>query len=301
MAGLLGIFLAAMMAGLNNRVGALALADVRGALGFGLDDASWLSTAYTAGELIAMPFAAWFAITLSVRRFHLWMVGTCTVLAVLLPFVQDLNLLLGLRFVQGISSGTLIPILMMAALKFLPPNIRLHGLALYAMTATFAPNLAIWLAGQWTDGFFDWRWVYWQIVPVAAGRRLLVGWGLPRERSRRRASGRPTGSAWPSAYRPSGLISDRARPGRAPGLVQLAIDHGGVAGRVGPAVRLPADRVVSPIAVPQAADPRAPQSGTGLHPFRLPAGGSAVRLAAACQLPRADPELPLDADGTRSA
>lgn len=54
--GLLGIFLAAMMAGINNRVGALALADVRGALGFGLDDASWLNTAYVAGELIAMPF-----------------------------------------------------------------------------------------------------------------------------------------------------------------------------------------------------------------------------------------------------
>jgi MFS transporter, DHA2 family, multidrug resistance protein len=181
MAGLLGIFLAAMMAGLNNRVGALALADVRGALGFGLDESSWLSTAYTAGELIAMPFAAWFAITLSVRRFHLWMVGTSAVLAVLLPFALDLNLLLCLRFLQGISSGTLIPILMMAALKFLPPQIRLHGLALYAMTATFAPNVAIWLAGQWTDGFFDWRWVYWQIVPVAVVAALLVNWGLPRD------------------------------------------------------------------------------------------------------------------------
>ena len=181
MAGLLGIFIAAMMAGLNNRVGALALADVRGALGFGLDEASWLSTVYIAGELIAMPFAAWFAITLSVRRFHLWMVATCAVLAWLLPFVQDLNMLLALRFVQGVSSGTLIPVLMMAALKFLPPNIRLHGLALYAMTATFTPNLAILLAGQWTDHFFDWRWVYWQIVPLAIVAALLVGWGLPRE------------------------------------------------------------------------------------------------------------------------
>lgn len=181
MAGLLGIFLAAMMSGLNNRVGALALADVRGALGFGVDDASWLSTAYTAGELIAMPFAAWFAVTLSVRRFHLWMLGTCAVLAVLLPFVKDLNLLLALRFLQGIGSGTLIPILMMAALKFLPPNIRLHGLALYAMTATFAPNLSIWLAGQWTDGISDWRWVYWQIVPLAVVAGLLVTWGLSRD------------------------------------------------------------------------------------------------------------------------
>jgi DHA2 family multidrug resistance protein len=181
MAGLVGIFLAAMMAGLNIRVGALALADVRGALGFGLDDASWLTTVYSAGELIAMPFSAWFAITLSLRRFELWMLGTCALLAVILPFIHDLNLLLTLRFVQGIASGTTIPLLMMAALKFLPPPIRLYGLALYAMTATFAPNLSIWLAGYWTDGLFDWRWVYWQIVPLAFIAAVLVGRGLPQE------------------------------------------------------------------------------------------------------------------------
>lgn len=181
MAGLVGIFIAAMMAGLNNRVGALALADVSGALGFGLDDASWLTTVYSAGELIAMPFAAWFAITLSVRRFELWMLGTCTLLAVILPFIDDLNLLLVLRFLQGIASGTMIPLLMMAALKFLPPPVRLYGLALYAMTATFAPNLSIWLAGHWTDGLPGWRWAYWQVVPLAVIAGLLIGWGLPRE------------------------------------------------------------------------------------------------------------------------
>ena len=67
MIGLLGIFLAAMMAGLNSRSGSLGLADVRGALGFGLDEASWLNTLYSAGELLAMPFTTWFAITFSVR------------------------------------------------------------------------------------------------------------------------------------------------------------------------------------------------------------------------------------------
>lgn len=179
--GLAGIFLAAMMAGLNARVGALALADVRGALGFGLDDASWLTTAYSAGELIAMPFSAWFALTLSLRRLELWALATCTSLALLLPFIHDLDLLLGLRFVQGIASGTTIPLLMMAALKFLPPPIRLYGLAMYAMTATFAPNLAIWLAGHWTDELLDWRWVYWQIIPLALIAAGLIAWGLPRD------------------------------------------------------------------------------------------------------------------------
>ena len=179
--GLVGILVAAMMAGLNNRVGALALADVRGALGFSLDGASWLTTVYTAGELIAMPFAAWFAITLSIRRFELWMIGTCALLALVMPFIQRLDLLLALRFVQGVASGTMIPLLMMAALKFLPVHIRLHGLALYALTATFAPNVSIWLAGHWTDGLLDWRWVYWQIIPLALIAGGLIAWGLPKD------------------------------------------------------------------------------------------------------------------------
>ncbi|WP_082339907.1 MFS transporter [Pseudomonas sp. Pf153] len=179
--GLLGIFLAAMMAGLNTRVGALAAADIRGAMGLGFDDGSWLSTAYNAGELIAMPFSAWFAITLSVRRLELWMLAGCSLLALILPFIHMLELLLTLRFVQGIACGTTIPLLMMAALKFLPPPIRLYGLALYAMTATFAPNLSIWLAGYWTDGLQDWRWVYWQIIPLATLAAGLIAWGLERE------------------------------------------------------------------------------------------------------------------------
>jgi DHA2 family multidrug resistance protein len=181
MAGLLGIFIAAMMAGMNNRVGAIALADVRGALGFGIDDASWLATAYNAGELIAMPFAAWFAITLSVRRLELGLLGACTLLAVILPCIHDAGLLLVLRFLQGIAGGAMIPLLMMVALKSLPAPVRLYGLAMYAMTATFAPNLSIWLAGQWTDILTDWRWVYWQTVLLAVPAALLVGWGLPRE------------------------------------------------------------------------------------------------------------------------
>ncbi|TLX41593.1 MFS transporter [Xanthobacter autotrophicus] len=178
---LLGIFLSAMMSGLNSRSGSLGLADVRGALGFGSDDASWLNTFYSAGELVAMPFATWFAITFSARRFHLVLVTVSSLIAMVLPFVVDLNLLLVLRTIQGISAGALIPLLMMMALRTLPPSIRLHGLALYAMTATFAPNVAIWIVGQWTDVLVDWRWLYWQFIPVAIVSGCIVAWALPRE------------------------------------------------------------------------------------------------------------------------
>ena len=178
-AGLLGVFIGAMMSGLNNRVGALALVDIRGAHGFSMDGASWLGTAYSAGELIAMPFATWFAITLSLKRFHQMMLTGVVVLAAIIPFADSLPLLIGLRAVQGVAGGALIPVLMMAALRFLPAPIRLHGFALYAMTATFAPNLAIWLTAQWTDQLIDWRLVYWQVIPLGLLALALVGWGMP--------------------------------------------------------------------------------------------------------------------------
>src|SRR5690606_29431166 len=174
--GLLGIFVAATTASLAGRMGALALADLRGALGFGFDAASWLGTAHAAAELIAMPFAAWFAITVSVRRFVLWAIGLSGLAALALPLARSLELMLALRALQGLAGGALIPLLMMAALKFLPPRVKLYGLALYSLTATFASTIAVWLVGVWTDGFADWRLVYWQCVPPLALAAALAGW-----------------------------------------------------------------------------------------------------------------------------
>lgn len=178
--GLFGATLAAIVAGLNNRVPGLVLADVQGALGFARDDASWLNTAYAAGELAAMPFAAWFAITFSLRRFHLAMLGTALALSAIIPLAHDLHLLLALRALQGLCSGGLIPLLMAAALAFLPQSIRLHGLAAYALTATFSPNVALWLATACVDRLEDWRWVYWHVVPIGLLAMGLVAWGIPQ-------------------------------------------------------------------------------------------------------------------------
>jgi DHA2 family multidrug resistance protein len=178
--GLLGILLAAMIAGLNSRVAGLTLADIQGSHGFSADQASWLDTLYAAGELVAMPFSTWFAITFSLRRFHLLMLCASMVIAALLPFAHNLTVLLSLRLLQGITCGALIPMLMMAALRFLPAPIRLHGLALYAMTATFAPNMAVWLAALWVDRLEDWRWVYWHIIPLGVLSAGLVYYGIPK-------------------------------------------------------------------------------------------------------------------------
>ncbi|CAM3937778.1 MFS transporter [Bordetella tumulicola] len=178
--GLLGILLAAMVSGLSGRVPSLVLIDIQGGLGFSKDDISWLTTAYSAGELAAMPFAAWFAITFSMRRFHIAMLAAAMALTTVLPFIRDLHVLLLLRTLHGLCAGSLVPILMMAALRFLPAPIRLHGLALFAMTATLSPNIALWLAALCADRMDDWRWAYWHVIPLGLIAMAMVAWGIPK-------------------------------------------------------------------------------------------------------------------------
>lgn len=180
--GVMGVLVAAIMSGLNSRLGGLVLADTRGALGLGMDDGRWITTVYSAAELVAMPISGWLAITFSMRRYHMALVAVFALLALIMPYAPSFGWLLALRALQGLVGGALIPVLMAAALRFFPPSFKLYGLAIYSLTATFAPNLAVWLAGLWTDGFGDLRLVSWQALPLAALSLAMVGWGIPQDK-----------------------------------------------------------------------------------------------------------------------
>ncbi|WP_019833588.1 MFS transporter [Sphingomonas sp. PR090111-T3T-6A] len=179
--GVMGVLVAAIMSGLTSRVSALALIDLRGGLGLGTDAGQWITTVYTAAELVATLLASWFAVTFSFRRFHIAVVLGSALVAILIPFAPGYGWLLALRTVQGLLGGALVPLLMSAALRFFPLPLRLYGLALYTMTATFAPNLALWLAPLWTDHFSSLRLVYLQALPFAAFAAWAVWWGLPQD------------------------------------------------------------------------------------------------------------------------
>src|SRR5690606_15663564 len=55
--GLLGVLLAVLVAGFNENVTKVALADIRGAMGIGHDEGSWLIALYAAPSVCAMAFA----------------------------------------------------------------------------------------------------------------------------------------------------------------------------------------------------------------------------------------------------
>ena len=182
--GLLGVLLAAMSADLNEFVSLTTLTDVRGALGVSYDPGLWIASLYITGAAVGMAFAPWNAVTFTLRRFTLFTIGLACVVTVLIPFAQNLQALLALRVIQGLSGGLTIPLLMTTALRVLAPQIRIYGLAVYALTVTFTPNISISLAALWVDVMGDWRFVFLQAVPLDAIAAVLVWYGLPQNPSR---------------------------------------------------------------------------------------------------------------------
>ena len=178
--GLVGVLLAVLVSGLNEMVTKVALADIRGALYIGFDEGTWLVAAYTATSVSAMAFAPWCSVTFSLRRFTLWAIGLFTLLGVLCPLAPNYESLLLLRTVQGLAGGALPPMLMTVALRFLPANVKLYGLAGYALTATFGPSLGTPLAALWTE-YVGWQWTFWQIIVPCLIAMIMVAYGIPQD------------------------------------------------------------------------------------------------------------------------
>src|SRR5471032_3699376 len=127
-----------------------------------------------------MAFAPWFGITLTLKRFTIGAVLALMLLGFLCPLAPNLQTFYVLRALQGVASGCLPPMLIIVALRYLPPNIKLYGLAGYALTATFGPSLGTPLAALWTE-YVGWQWAFWQIVGPCLLAMAAVAYGLPQD------------------------------------------------------------------------------------------------------------------------
>jgi len=171
--GLIGMLLASLLAILNEQVTALSLPDIQGALSIGHDDGTWLTALFEAANVATMVFAPWFGITIGA-------VLATMLFGFLCPLAPNLPILYLLRVLQGIAGGCLPPMLIIVALRYLPPKVKLYGLAGYALTATFGPALGTPLAALWTE-YAGWQMAFWQIVPLGLISCVAIQQGLPAD------------------------------------------------------------------------------------------------------------------------
>jgi MFS transporter, DHA2 family, multidrug resistance protein len=181
--GLGGVLIAAMASEFNDQVTSIALIDIRGALGISHDSGTWIESLYVSAEIIGMAISPWLLMTFTLRRWTLFAIALCGASSVLIPFSPNIEALYALRLLQGLAGGLIIPLLMTTAFRVLTPDIRLYGLAVYALTATFTPALAATVAAFWTD-IVDWRFVFFQTIPLCCLAGVLVWYCLDQDQPR---------------------------------------------------------------------------------------------------------------------
>lgn len=176
--GVFGVLLGAMVATCTGRLLSVGLADLRGALHLGVDEASWLGTAFNAALMFIGPFSVYLGGLLGPRRVLLACAGAFTVLSLLMPFASHLPVLLLLLVLAGLAAGTFYPLTLSFVLRNLPIQYVLLGIAMYAMDIVFTTNVATWLEAWYMD-HLSWRWIFWTGAVLTPVMIVLIYYGIP--------------------------------------------------------------------------------------------------------------------------
>jgi MFS transporter, DHA2 family, multidrug resistance protein len=166
-----GATLGAFMAVLNIQIVNASLADIQGAIGAGIDDGGWISTSYLIAEILVIPLSGWLAQVFSIRVYLLTNAILFLAFSAACALAQDLPQMIVLRALQGFFGGVLIPMAFTLIITLLPRTKQPVGLALFALSATFAPAIGPTIGGYLTENF-GWQYIFY--VNLAPGA-LMIG------------------------------------------------------------------------------------------------------------------------------
>jgi DHA2 family multidrug resistance protein len=180
LAGVFGVWVAGLMALMNSRLINFGQADLRGVFGTDVVDSTWTTVAYAMGEIAIVPMTPWLSSIFSGRRAIVAAVLTLTIAGLAATTEPQYQILLVLRFAQGLGGGALLPLLLMTLLRFVPLHQRIWAFAAYTFLTTVTPDIAETLDGWYTD-ILTWKTIFLQNLVLAPIACTLVLIGLPIE------------------------------------------------------------------------------------------------------------------------
>ena len=154
------------MAILNIQITNASLLNIEGGIGTGVDNGSWISTSYLIGEIIVIPLTDFLSRVFSFRRYMLASATLFAIFSVACAFTHDLPSMIAMRGLQGFAGGVLIPMAFTLVLTKLPKPQQPVGLAIFALSVTFAPAIGPTIGGYLTENH-GWQTIFFvNVVPT---------------------------------------------------------------------------------------------------------------------------------------
>ena len=176
----LAAMIGSFMAILNIQITNASLLNIEGGIGTGVDNGSWISTSYLIGEIVVIPLTDYLSRVFSFRRYMLASAALFAVFSVACAFTHDLPSMIAMRGLQGFAGGVLIPMAFTLVLTKLPKPQQPIGLAVFALSVTFAPAIGPTIGGYLTENY-GWQTIF--FVNVLPTLVMLAALYLTLERT----------------------------------------------------------------------------------------------------------------------
>ena len=189
--GILGVIIGAGVVTLTGRMISLGLADLKGGLGLGFDDGSWISSAYNIALMFVGPFTVYVGGLLGPRRILFLAATSFTFICLLAPLIHSYSLLIVAMVLAGLTSGTFYPLTLTFALRNIPLRFLPYTIALYATSVDGAVNIAPSLYG-WYREHLSWHWMFWNSAVITAFMMLCIYFGIPKAAAAKKSGPAPS-------------------------------------------------------------------------------------------------------------
>jgi MFS transporter, DHA2 family, multidrug resistance protein len=167
------VMLATFMEVLDTSVANVALPSIAGSLSAGVNESTWVLTAYLVANAIVLPLSGWFSTLFGRKRFYMACVAVFTVSSLLCGVAPSLPLLVVFRVLQGLGGGALQPISQAILVESFPREKQGVATAFYGMGVVVAPVIGPTLGGWMTDNL-SWRWIFLINIPFGVLSILLT-------------------------------------------------------------------------------------------------------------------------------
>ncbi len=161
-------------------IAAIALPDMRGAMGATQDQITWTITGNIVASAVATPLAGWLAGKMQARTMLLVCVFGFVLATVACGAAQSLEELVLYRVLQGAFGALVMPVSQALVLNAFEEDQRSMAMAVWGMGVVLGPIMAPMLGG-YLGQEFGWRWIFFMMVPFGAVAMVGVALFVPKQ------------------------------------------------------------------------------------------------------------------------
>ncbi len=160
----LAVSVGTLLISLDQFIANVALPTISGDLGVSQDNGTWIITSYIVANAIMVPLTGW--LTSIFGRVRLFCISAIlfSIMSLMCGLSVNFSMLLFFRILQGLVSGSLIP-LSQALLLMLFPNKKGFAMGMWGLVVMVGPALGP-VVGGWITGNYSWSWIFYINVPL---------------------------------------------------------------------------------------------------------------------------------------